>query len=178
MRQDLRVWNQAAFADAIAVNCNGTFDALEVVKDTFPQGFREIYFNSTWGDQSGEPLLYQVVEASKGLAKNRFQVEAPLLAKEGIPISIVIASLVNDTNVGKMFNDFFLNLMDKDQREAVRSSSVWTKDVWAAVRTLLASNPTEWPSYPYNLYVYRKSGMAVVERALELSAMYTQPYRF
>lgn len=183
MKADLEVWTKEAFSSAVAVNFQGTFEAIDVLKNVFPNEFRTIYLNSTWGDLSGTegveiPLLYRAVDRSKGLARDKFEEEGQELAKMGIFTSIVIASLVSDTNVGKMFNDFFLNLMDKEQREAVKNSSVKTNDVWTAIRELLESNPNEWLSYPRKLYVYKKDGQVVLENKLELSAMYTHPYRF
>ncbi len=183
MRETLKVWTEDAMPHAISVNYQGTFDAIDVLKETFPKGFTGIFYNSTWGKLSGTPgieipLLYRPVDRSKALARDRLQQDGLKLAKQGVHMAEVVASLVNDTKVGKMFNDFFLNLMDKEQREAVRSSSIQTQDVVNATKQVLDTNPLEWPTHPYVLYVYKKSGQPVVDTSLELSAMYTTPYRF
>lgn len=183
MRQDLQVWTQEAMADAEAVNYHGTFQTMDILHDAFPLGFRAVFLNSTWGDLSGRtgveiPMMYRPVDRTKAMVRDQLAAESFWFRYPGIHMGVVIASLVNDTNVGKMFNDFFLNLMDPQQREAVRSSSVQCQDVVAAIREVLDSDPNIWPSLPYNLYVYRKGGEVVIAETLELTAMYTQPYRF
>lgn len=178
MRKELAVWNQEALPDAMAVNYRGTFDAIDVISSKCSHGFRAIYLNSTWGDQGGGPLMYQVVEQSKMAARDRFKTEGPQLAQMDIPTAIVIASLVTDTNVGKMFRDFFFNLMDQDQRKAVADSSITTADVWTAAKNILLSDPTHWSSYPFNIYISRINGFPTIGNSVEPSAMYTRPYRF
>ena len=113
MRLDLAQWTNDAMPYANAVNYQGTFDAIDVLKETFPKGFTGIFYNSTWGKLSGIesieiPLLYRPIDRSKAMARDRLQEEAPELAKQGIYMAEIVASLVNDTGVGKMFNDFFL----------------------------------------------------------------------
>lgn len=183
MRSALMEWTTDALPHAIAVNYQGTFDAIDVLGETFPKGFTGIFYNSTWGKLSGTPgveipLMYRPVDRSKAMVRDRLQQDGNQLARQGIHMAEVVASLVNDTKVGKMFNDFFLNLMDKDQKEAVVSSSIQTRDVVTATKQVLDTNPREWPTHPHVLYVYKKEGKPVVDTSLELSAMYTTPYRF
>lgn len=183
MRVDLDVWTAKALKDAVAVNYQGTFDIIDVLIDVFPHGFRGVFYNSTWGHLSGRkgveiPLLYRPVDRSKALVRNRLRREGTQLKQKGVPMGVIVASLVNDTQVGKMFNDFLLNLMDASQREAVRASSITTSDVVNATNLLLESDPNLWPQYPYTRFVYRKNGQVVLEDQLELSPMYTHPYRF
>lgn len=183
MRTDLEDWTAKALNNGVAVNYQGTFDVIDVLINTFPHGFRGIFYNSTWGHLSGRegmeiPLVYRPVDCSKALVRNRLRHEGTQLKQKGIPIGVIVASLVNDTQVGKMFNDFFLNLMDPDQREAVRESSITTSDVVYATRSLLNSDSERWPRYPYTRFVYRKNGQIIIEDQLELSPMYTKPYRF
>lgn len=183
MRSALAQWTDDAMPHAIAVNYQGTFDAIDVLKETFPNGFTGVFYNSTWGKLSGTPgveipLMYRPVDRSKAMVRDRLQQEGPELAKQGIHMAEIVASLVNDTKVGKMFNDFLLNLMDQDQKEAVVSSSIQTRDVVAATKQVLDTNPREWPTHPHVLYVYKKGGQPIVDTSLELSAMYTTLYRF
>src|SRR3989344_1874849 len=182
MRSALAQWTEDAMPHAIAVNYQGTFDAIDVLKETFPNGFTGVFYNSTWGKLSGTPgieipLMYRRVDHSKAMVRDRLQQEGNQLVRQGIHMAEIVASLVNDTKVGKMFNDFFLNLMDREQREAVISSSVQTRDVVAATRQVLETDPREWPTHPHVLYVYKKEGKPVVDKSLALSAMYTVPYR-
>lgn len=183
MRSALAQWTDDAMPHAIAVNYQGTFDAIDALRETFPNGFTGIFYNSTWGKLSGTPgveipFMYRPVDHSKAMVRDRLQRDGSQLAKQGIHMAEIVASLVNDTRVGKMFNDFFLNLMDKDQEEAVVSSSIQTRDVVAATKQVLDTDPREWPTHPRVLYVYKKEGKPVVDTSLELSAMYTTPYRF
>lgn len=177
MREDLAVWTEEALPRAIAVNCQGTFNALEVLDTEFGGKIRnKVLINSTWGYLSGVPgveipLLYAPVHKSRGLLRDRLQ-------QEGITMGVIVASMVSDTQVGKMFKDFFYNLMDKKQRQAIVASSITMQDVVNATSTLLDSDPTQWPTCLYNRFVYKKEGAIVVENALELSPMYTHPYRF
>ncbi len=183
MRTDLEVWTDNALPRAIYVNCMGTFNALAVLGETFSNGFRGIFYNSTWGHLSGQdgveiPLLYRPVDRSKALVRDRLELEGQYLAETGIPMGVVVASLVKDTKVGKMFNDFLLNLMSKEQREAIVNSSIYARDVVRATREMLESSPKEGLSYPQISFVYGRNGQAVVEDHLEMSAMYTIPYLF
>lgn len=183
MREDLKIWTEDAMPYAVAVNYQGTFDAIDVLGETFPKGFTGVFYNSTWGKLSGTPgveipLLYRPVNRSKAMVRDHLEQEGQELAKQGIYMAEVVASLVNDTRVGKMFNDFFLNLMYKEQKEAVVSSSIRIQDVVNATKQVLDTNPKGWPTYPYVLYVYKKGGKPVVDTSLELSAMYSTLYRF
>lgn len=179
MRADLEVWTEEAVEGATAVNCQGTFNALEVLSDEFggeSDESNKVLINSTWGHLSGQagveiPLIYTPVHRSRGLLRDRLQAE-------GVPMGVVISSMVSDTQVGKMFKDFFYNLMDKEQREAIIASSILMQDVAGAIHTLLDSDPTEWPTHPYNRFVYKKDGEVVTEDTLEITPMYTHPYRF
>lgn len=169
MRRDLATWTAEAMPHAVAVNCQGTFDAIEVLEDTFSGKFKKILVNSTWGYLSGTegveiPLLYRPVDRSRAMLRDR-------LKQKGVVMGVVVASLVTDTQVGKMFNDFFLNLMDPEQRQAVQDSSIQSRDVVQGIKMLLDSEPK-------NLFVYRKNGEVVFADSLELSAMYTHTYRF
>lgn len=183
MRAALKHWTEDAMPHAVAVNYEGTFNAIEVLGEMFPKGFTGIFYNSTWGELSGTPgieipLLYRPVDRSKAMVRDRLKRDAPELAIQGIYMAEVVASLVNDTKVGKMFNDFFINLMNKEQKEAVISSSIQTRDVVIATKQALDTDPLEWPTHPHVLYVYKKEGKPVVDTSLELSTMYTTPYRF
>lgn len=177
MREDLKVWTEDALPRAVAVNCEGTFNVLEVLEGESHHPLKnKVLVNSTWGQESGRegveiPLLYGPVHRSRGLLRDR-------LRQEGVAMGVVIASMVSDTQVGKMFKDFFYNLMDKDQREAVIGSAILMRDVVGVIQPLLDSDPEQWPTRPYNRFVYKKEGIVVVEDKLELSAMYTHPYRF
>lgn len=177
MRKDLEVWTEEALPRAVAVNCNGTFNALAVLNDEFGGKIRnKVLINSTWGQLSGTPgveipLLYAPVHKSRGLLRDR-------LKQEGVAMGVIVASMVSNTQVGKMFKDFFYNLMDKEQREAIISSSILIQDAVNTASALLDSDPNHWPTRPYNRFVYKKEGVVVVEDTLELSPMYTHPYRF
>lgn len=183
MRQDLERWTQDALPQAIAVNYQGTFDAIDVLGETFPKGFTGIFYNSTWGDQSGVPgveipLLYRPVDVSKAMVRDRLAQEGQTLQAQGIYMGELVASLVKDTKVGKMFKDFFFNLMEPEQRRAIIASSITTSDVVHASRTMLESDPTQWPTYPLVYYVYGQEGVLVIDTKLVPSAMYTMPYKF
>lgn len=183
MRLDLAQWTEDAMPHAVAVNYEGTFNAIDVLGEIFPKGFTGIFYNSTWGELSGVkgiemPLLYRPIDRSKAMVRDRLKQEGAELAKQGIHMAEIVASLVNDTKVGKMFNDFFLNLMDKEQKEAIVSSSIQTQDVVSATKQILDTDPLEWSTSPHVLYVYKKGGQSIVNTSLELSAMYTMPYRF
>lgn len=184
MRADLAIWTVEAFPHAQAVLYQGTFDAIDVLDGVFPGGFKGVALNSTWGHLSGRagveiPLLYRPIDLAKGMLRDKLDEEAAWMAElMGINMGVVIASLVNDTRVGKMFNDFFLNLMVKDQREAVRASSVHSKDVAQAIKMVLDWNPKYWKSHPFNLFVYKENERVVLGKLLPMSAMYTIPYKF
>ncbi len=183
MRRDLAIWTEEALPLAIAVNYQGTLNATEVFCEMFPDGFTGVFYNSTWGKLSGTPgveipLIYRPIDLSKAKARDWLQQEGMQLHNSGFHMSELVASLVSDTKVGKMFNDFLLNLMKEEQRVAVKSSSIYSRDVVAATRTILESNPSEWPNYPRVLYVYRQDGKVVTSDSLGLSAMYTMPYPF
>lgn len=183
MRADLAVWTEEALPNAVAVNYQGTFNAIDILGNRFPDGFTGVFYNSTWGHLSGTPgveipLLYRPIDLSKARVRNRLQDDGLKLLNQGIPIVELIASLVNDTKVGKMFNDFLLNIMTKDQREAVTSSSIHTRDVVAATKSALECSVSEWQTLPRILYAYAVKGVPVISEEMELSAMYTQPYLF
>ncbi len=183
LRSDLTEWTQEALPHAMRVNYQGTFDAVDVLAETFPNGFTGIFYNSTWGHLSGQPgiaipLMYRPVDISKANVRDRLMQEAPMLAEHGIYMAELVASLVTDTKVGKMFQDFFYNLMEKDQRQSVSSSAITTADVVLATRMLLASDPKTWSAYPNVSYVYKRAGDIVVGEHLDMSAMYTIPYAF
>lgn len=184
-RKDLEVWTKEAMPHAKAVLFDGTYLAMEELDKAFPGGFRGAAINSTWGHLAGKPgmeipLLYGPIEEAKGQLRDSLAVDAPgLFEAYGIEMSMVVASLVNDTRVGKMFNDFFLNLMEKDQREAVRDSSVHSKDVARGIRQVLdLPRKLAGTAYPDYLFVYREKGEIVMGDSLPLSPMYTKPYKF
>lgn len=183
MRTDLAVWTEEALPNAVAVNYQGTFDTIDTLANTFPDGFTGVFINSTWGHLSGTPgveipLLYRPVDLSKAMVRDRLLHDAARLVYQGIPMVELVASLVKDTKVGKMFNDFLLNLMTKEQREAVTGSAIHARDVVTATQSVLESNILEWQTIPRVLYVYAKDGILVTSEELELSAMYTTPYLF
>jgi len=183
MRLALAQWTEDAMAHTVAVNYQGTFHAIDVLGEIFPNGFTGVFYNSTWGELSGVPsieipLLYRPVDRSKAMVRDRLKQQGAGLAKQGIHMAEIVASLVNDTKVGKMFNDFFINLMDKEQKDAIVASSIQTQDVVRATKQVLDTDPLKWSTYPHILYVYKKGGQPVVDTSLELSAMYTTPYRF
>lgn len=183
MRADLAVWTDQALPQAIAVNYQGTFNAIEVLGEHFPDGFTGVFYNSTWGHLSGNPeieipLLYRPVDLSKAMVRDRLQQDGLKLFNQGIPMVELVASLVNDTRVGKMFNDFLLNLMSRAQREAIIDSSIRSRDVVEATKNIFESNSLQWAAYPKVLFVYGRDGQVVISDDFELSAMYTQPYLF
>ncbi len=176
MRSDLEVWTQEAQPEADAVNYQGTFHAIDVMANELNGGFDGIFYNSTWGHLSGTPgleipLLYRPIDQSKALVRDRLQREDQQLRNNGIHMTELVASLVNDTRVGKMFNDFLLNLTYKEQREAIRTSSIRARDVVAATRSIYQDDNTS-----RVVFVYREDGKPVISDKLNLSAMYTSPY--
>lgn len=182
MRDDLMIWTEEAMPAAIAVNYQATFDTIEIIASMFNH-FNVMYLNSDWGHKSGEkgveiPLVYRPVDRSKAMVRDRLREEGQMLRKEGIPTCELTASLVNDTRVGKMFNDFFLNLMDSQQRDAIKNSSILRSDVSTAARNIFKRDSATWPKTPWEMFVYRREGRAVLEASLKESSMYHIPYRF
>lgn len=183
MRKALEEWSREAIPHGIAVNYEGTFNAIDVLREEFPKGFTGVFYNSTWGKLSGVkgveiPLLYRPVDVSKGMTRDRLQKEGKQMAEKGIYMSEIVASLVNDTRVGKMFNTLLIPLLLPEQQESIRASSVTAKDVVAATRKILESDATSWPKYPAVLYVTTQNNEVVIEEKLDLSPMYTIPYPF
>src|SRR3989344_4824398 len=104
MRSALAQWTQDAIPHAIAVNYQGTFDAIDVLGETFPNGFTGVFYNSTWGKLSGTPgieipLMYRPVDHSKAMVRDRLQQEGNQLVRQGIHMAEIVASLVNATKV-------------------------------------------------------------------------------
>lgn len=171
MRQDLQVWTQEAFPLAINVNYQGTFNTLEILNDTFPSSDRSrVFMNSTWGHLSGTPgveipLLYRPVDLSKALVRDA-------LKHEGGNNWELVASLIRKTQVGKMFEDSLLNLTAKEQREAIRNSSVSIDDVVWAIAGILSSRPAARVQFLSSV-----EGQVVQAETIDYStAMYTMPY--
>jgi NAD(P)-dependent dehydrogenase (short-subunit alcohol dehydrogenase family) len=183
MRENIEVWAKESIPHGISINYEGTFNAIDVFGEEFPDGYTGVFYNSTWGKLSGVkdveiPLLYRPVDVSKGMTRDRLQKEGTQLAQKGIYMSEIVASLVNDTRVGKMFNTLLIPLLLPEQQEAIKASSVTAKDVVTATRKILESDPSVWGNYPEVLYVYTQNKKVIFESKLELSSMYTIPYPF
>lgn len=174
MRQDLQVWTKEALPRAIDVNYGGTFNTMGVLDDTFPNrsSKNRVFMNSTWGYLSGIPgveipLLYRPVDLSKAMVRDR------LPTMDGNNWELV-ASLIRQTQVGKMFEYNLLNLTSKEQRNAIRSSSVGIDDVVLAIAGILYAKPAARVQF-----LSTTDSQVVQAETLDYTtAMYTMPYLY
>lgn len=157
-------WLPQAMPHGIAVNFQGTVNAIEVLRDAFPQGYVGIFLNSAWGDLFGErgvdvPKIYTPVGQSKALARDWLESERKALENCNIYIGTVVASLVRKTQVGKFLEYLIVPLLPPEQQSVILSSSVSMADVVRGAHMFLDNKPQVWPTK--KIYVKRENQRAV-----------------
>lgn len=183
MYEQIKIWREEAIPHGIAINYEGTFNAREVLRDEFSNGFTGVFINSTWGHLSSTPgveipLLYGPVDVSKAKVRDEVREKAELFYEEKTPMAMLIASLVRRTRVGKMFQDFLMSLSQPEQAAAIRSTAVDPEDVVGGIRMIIESNPNTWPNHQMELFVTGERGQPKYNDHLEMSAMYSIPYPY
>lgn len=183
MYEQIKIWREEAIPYGITINFEGTFNARNVLMEEFPDGFTGVFINSTWGHLSGTPgveipLLYDPIDVSKAMVRDRVRENAQRFYDEKAPMGIIIASLVRRTRVGKMFQDFLMPLSLPEQAAAIKASSVNPEDVVEGICRIIESDPNTWPNHQLELFVTGEDGRAVFSDHLEMSAMYKTPYPY
>lgn len=171
VQRKLAGWVADALPQAMQVNYAGPKLLLHYLLDEntghMRHGGKFINFASAWTDQVGQPganvpYWYEVPVALPKQALDReTQRDESRLALEarGIFTYTVVGQVIDDTDVGKMFNTLIFPLMDEGEQESYRAQTkpMNTADMSRAVQIMLLADPNDpniWtPGQPRKLYV-------------------------
>ena len=177
LQADLAGWIADALPNAMEVNYHGPTRLLHFLNPhmhgpILKEGGKFINFASGWTDQVGQPGVnvpywYEVPVALPKQAFDReLQRDGTRQAHEanGLYPYTVVGQVVEDTDVGKMFNTLIFPLMDPEEQKRYRAETkpMVMADMSKAVEIILRSDPHApeiWiPGQPRKLYVLGPTG--------------------